>query len=218
VVGDVTVFAAASLTKAFTGAEAKLAPLKPHFSFAGSQALVTQIDQGAPADVIATADEASMAALVTKGLVDAPVIFATNKIVIAVAKGNPKKITGLADLAKPGLAVVLADPSVPAGKYAKQALDGASVKVTPKSLELDVKATIARVESGEADAAIVYATDVQASQKAEAVPFAEADAIVAKYPVAIVKTTKNRAGAEAFVAAARTGSVHDALLAAGFGP
>jgi molybdate transport system substrate-binding protein len=212
----VTVFAAASLTKAFGTAGEKLAPLKVHYSFAGSQALVAQIDQGAPADVVATADEASMATLVTTGLVDAPVVFATNRIVIAVAKGNPRQISSLADLATPGVSVVLADPSVPAGKYAKQALDAAQVQVAPKSLELDVKATIGRVETGEADAAIVYATDVKASPKTEAVSFPEADAILATYPIAVVKATKNRAGAEAFVAASRTGVVHDALVEAGF--
>src|SRR5581483_9851786 len=99
------------------------------YSFAGSQALVTQIQQGAPADVFASADQKSMQKLVDAGLVDAPRVFARNKLEIVVAPGNPKHITGLADLAQPGLVVVLEDPSVPAGAYSRQALQKAGVTV-----------------------------------------------------------------------------------------
>jgi molybdate transport system substrate-binding protein len=214
--GPITVLAAASLTKPFDAAAASLAPVEVRYSYAGSQSLVTQLTQGAPADVVALADDATMGRLVGAGLVDAPVVIARNTLVIAVAPGNPKAITGLADLARPDVTVVLAEPSVPAGGYAKQALDAAHVRVSPKSLELDVKATLGRVETGEADAAIVYGTDVRASTKSTAVAFPEAASVVAAYPIAIVKATGNRRAAEAFVASAQTGSVHDALVAAGF--
>jgi len=187
------------------------------FNFAGSQSIVTLVADGYPVDVVATADEASMAKLVAQDLVFPPVIFATNRIVIAVAKGNPKAITGLADLTKPGVSTVLADPSVPVGAYARQALDVAGVKLSPKSLELDTKATIGRVERGDVDAAIVYATDVKASTSTDAVSFSQADDIVARYPIAVVKGAEHRDAAEVFVTSARSGAVHDALLAAGFG-
>ena len=123
--GSLNVFAAASLTGAFDDEKQTLAASDPGLSltynFAGSQALVTQIQQGAPADVFASADEKNMQKLVDAGLVEAPKPFARNKLEIAVAPGNPKHVTGLADLERPGVTLVLADPSVPAGKYARQA-------------------------------------------------------------------------------------------------
>jgi molybdate transport system substrate-binding protein len=212
----VTVLAASSLTEPLQGHEADLAPLVVRYSFGGSQTLVTQVTQGTPADVIATADEASMAKLVSGGFVEQPSVFVTNRIVIAVANGNPKKVTGLADLARPDVSVVLADPSVPVGRYARQALDAAHVQVTPKSLELDARVTLGRVENGSADAAIVYATDVRSSQATTAVLFPEADAVAVRYPIAIIKTTKHHSAATTYVTSMRSGRLHDLLLAAGF--
>src|SRR5947209_8163912 len=113
---------------------------------------------GAPADVVATADEESMAKLVSAGLVEPPRDFAKNKLQVVVARGDPRAINGLADLARSTLKVVLADPSVPAGKYARQVLDAAHVTVKPVSLELDVKSVLRKVAAGEADAGIVYVT------------------------------------------------------------
>jgi len=121
------------------------------------QVRVAQVEAGAPVDVIATADPEAMARLVRAGLVDAPRTFARNRLAIAVEPGNPERIAGLADLARSGLKVVLADPSVPAGRYARQALERAGAAVRPVSLELDVKAVARKVETGEADAGIVYA-------------------------------------------------------------
>ncbi|MEO5678929.1 MAG: molybdate ABC transporter substrate-binding protein [Acidimicrobiales bacterium] len=213
-------FAAASLTEAFNASSSQVPQVRPTFSFAGSQQLVTQLIQGAAADVVATADEATMQRLLAADLVDPPVTFAHSSLVIAVRPGNPKGVTGLADLARPGLAVVLADRSVPAGRYAGQVLDGAGVAVAPRSLELDVKAALAKVTAGDADAAIVYATDVRASGgRADAVAFPEAAAPAAQvaYRIAVTRATTHRPAAEAFAAAAATaGPVRDALLTAGF--
>lgn len=215
----ITVFAAASLTEAFTSASGNIPQVRPTFSFAGSQQLATQLEQGAEADVVATADGPSMQRLVDARLVDRPVTFARSTLVIAVAAGNPKSIARLADLARPGLAVVLADPSVPAGRYAQQVLAAAGVRVSPRSLELDVKATLAKVASGVADAAIVYATDVRSSAgKATAVTFPEAEAVLVEYRIAVVSATRRRPAAEAFVTATTSGPVRDALLSAGFRP
>jgi len=187
--GEVTVLAAASLAEAF-------ADLGASFSFAGSQQLVAQVEAGAPVDVVATADTESMARLVRAGLVDEPAEFARNRLAIAVEPGNPRRIAALADLDRDGLRVVLADPSVPAGRYARDVLDRAGVRVRPVSLELDVKAVARKVAAGEADAAVVYATDVRPPARVEIPDPAN---VIASYPVAVVRSTANRAGAQAFV-------------------
>ena len=203
-----TVLAAASLTEAFEdlGRGTGVA-----FSFAGSQQLVAQVEAGAPADVVATADVDAMARLDRAGLVDPPVTFARNRLAIAVARGNPRGIRGLADLARDGLKVVLADPTVPAGRYAAQVLDRAGVRVRPVSLELDVKAVARKVAAGEADAGIVYVTD-----SADRVTIPEADNVVATFPVAVVTATTNRREAEAFVARLLGPQGRKALAARGF--
>ena len=223
VTGPLTVLAAASLTGAFNKAKGPLTGTYPgldlSYDFGGSNALVAQILQGAPADVFASADTQNMQKLIDAGLVERPATFARNKLEIAVAAGNPKRITGLADLAKPGVGVVLGAPGVPAGDYARQALAKANVNVAPKSLETDVKAALAKVTSGEADATIVYVTDVAAAGPAivgVSVPDADQPAIT--YPIAVIKTTKHRPAAEAFVTSAVSGEVQQALEAAGFFP
>ena len=188
----VTVLAAASLAEAF----GTIASSDVAYSFAGSQQLVAQVEAGAPADVVATADAEAMDRLVRAGLVDGPTDFARNRRAIAVAPGNPRRITGLRDLAGAGLRVVLADPAVPAGRYAEEVLARAGVRVRPVSLELDVKAVARKVESGEADAALVYATDVTPPSRVE-IP--NAANVVATYPVAVVRATANREDAQAFV-------------------
>jgi molybdate transport system substrate-binding protein len=217
----VTVFAAASLTEAFTDDKNHLAPANPGltvaYSFAGSQQLVAQIQSGAPADVVATADEANMQKLVAATLVETPRAFAANLLEIVVARGNPKGVRGLADLARSDLRVVLEDPSVPAGKYGRQALDTQGVKVNPVSLELNVKSELRKVETGEADAGIVYVTDVKsAGSKAAGVPIPAEQNVVATYPVAVVRATRNHAAAQAFVDQLLSGTGQDALKARGF--
>ena len=184
----VTVFAAASLTDAFK-ALGKDAGVQVTFNFAGSPTLVTQIEQGAKADVFASADTTNMDKLKNDGFTSGDTrVFAHNKLEIVVAPGNPKHIASLADLAKPGLVYISAGPAVPAGKYATQALAKAGVKVTPKSLEADVKSVLSKVELGEADAGIVYTTDVKAAgNKISGVPISDEDNVVATYPISSVK-------------------------------
>jgi len=217
------VFAAASLTEPFTDEQATLLASDPGlsitFSFAGSGALVTQVEQGARADVIATADTVSMKRLSDAGLVDPPVTFARNRLEILVAPGDPKSITSLADLARSDLKVVLEDDSVPAGRYAAQALQTAGVTVKPVSKETDVKAAVSKVTLGEADAAIVYVSDViAAGAKGQGVRIPDALNVVATYPIATVTTTRNRAAATAFVEAVAKGSGQAALTRRGFLP
>jgi molybdate transport system substrate-binding protein len=203
--GDITVFAAASLTDSFTkigDAFTKANPdAKVTFSFDASSALVQQIAHGAPADVFASADQASMDRLTTAGLAGtAPAIFATNLLAIIVPKGNPKGITGVADLAKPDLKVVLCAPEVPCGKYATQILTSANVSVTPVSLAQNVKGVVTPVTAGEADAGIVYVTDVRAAgARAEAVDIPTSINVVASYPIATVKTSTKQDVDQAFM-------------------
>jgi molybdate transport system substrate-binding protein len=191
--GRPTVLAAASLTDVFEDLGGA------RFQFAGSQALVRQVRDGAPADVVATADEASMEVLVDAGLVETPVVFARNELVIAVEPGNPEAIDALDDLGRDDLLVVLADPSVPAGRYAAEALRKAGVEVRARSLELDVRAALTKVVAGEADAAVVYATDVEAADgRAEAVAIEDEHDVEVRYPVAVV-ADGDRAAGRAFV-------------------
>ena len=161
----ITVFAAASLTDAFTAeasAYQRQTGVHVRFSFAGSQDLVAQLNQGAPADVVATADTTTLGKLTVK-LDGTSSVFARNRLVIVTAPGNPKHIGDAADLARPGVIVVLAAPTVPAGKYAAKALQAAHVTVHPKSLEDNVRGVLTKVELGEADAGIVYVTDAQSA-------------------------------------------------------
>jgi molybdate transport system substrate-binding protein len=221
--GSITVFAAASLTTAFTDFQTALKISDPQlsvkYSFGGSGALVTQVQQGAPADVIATADTATMKQLQDAGLVEAPTTFARNKLEILVAPGNPKGVHTLADLARTDLRVVTEEDTVPAGKYSVQILKAAGVTIKPISKELDVKAAVARVTSGEADATIVYVTDVNAAgAKGEGIAIPDAQNVIAVYPIAIVKKTASHDAAAAFVTAAVSGSGQKALRDQGFLP
>ena len=146
--GTISVFAAASLTDSFNALGKSFQAANPgvtvKFNFAGTPTLVTQIEQGAPADVFASADTTNMDRLKADGFTTGtPQVFARNKLEIVVAPGNPKRIAALADLAKPGVIYITAAPTVPAGKYALQALKMAGVTVTPKSLETDVTSAFA---------------------------------------------------------------------------
>lgn len=195
-VSPLTVFAASSLKPAFDKVAAHLSGgLHVTFNYAGSQTLASQLVQGAQAGVFASADTARMIEVQSAGLLNGPpVLFAHNRLEIAVAKGNPKGIHSLADLARNGLVIVLADPSVPAGKYAQQALIKAGVTVKPASLELQVTAVVTKVALGEADAGIVYVSDVVTSGKVDGVPIADAQNVVADYPVAALQGPELAAG------------------------
>ena len=203
--GDVTVFAAASLTAAFSEIGDAFRVVNPDatvtFNFAGSSELVTQIGEGAPADVFASADSSNMAKLTDAGNnASEPVVFATNLAEIVVEEGNPKGITSVADLANEDLVVVLCAPEVPCGKYAATIFENSGVTLTPKSLEENVKAVVTKVILGEADAGIVYATDVTAAgADAEGVEIPAEINVVAEYPIAVTKEAPNAEGGRAFI-------------------
>jgi molybdate transport system substrate-binding protein len=221
--GSITVLAASSLTSAFNSAEAGLESTNPGFkatySFAGSQALVTQIINGAPADVIATANTDTMAQLTAKDLVQTPVKFCQNKLEIAVAPGNPLAITSLADLKKPGVKLVIGDPSVPVGGYVTDIETSDSIRFNPVSLQLSDAAVLEQLESGDANAALVFVTDVVAAGgKVTGVQIPDAQNKIGTYVIAAVSESGNPAAAEAFVTAAVSGPIRTALTAAGFLP
>ena len=203
--GDLTVFAAASLTAAFTEIGDAFMVEYPGstvtFNFAASSELVTQIGEGAPADVYASADLGNMLKLTDAGgNATEPIVFATNLAEIIVAAGNPAGITGVADLADDDLIVVQCAPEVPCGKYATQVFESAGVTVTPKSLEQNVKAVVSKVALGEADAGIVYVTDVTAAgADAEGVEIPADVNVVAEYPIAAVADPPNLDAAQAFI-------------------
>ena len=199
--GELKVFAAASLTAAFTEIGEQFTNsngTKVVFNFAGSQALATQIQQAAPADVFASADTTNMDKV--KDLVGTPQPFASNLLAIVVEKGNPKGVKTLDDLASSDLKVVLAAEEVPAGKYAKQVLDQAGVSVQPVSQEDNVKAVVTKVSLGEADAGLVYVTDVTAGgDKVEGVDIPEDQNVLATYPIATVTASQAPDQAQAFM-------------------
>jgi molybdate transport system substrate-binding protein len=203
--GDVTVFAAASLTDAFTELGEAFTAANPDatvtFNFAASSELVTQIGEGAPADVFASADVNNMAKLTDAGNnASEPVVFTTNLAEIIVGPGNPKGITGVADLASEDLIVISCALEVPCGRYAQQILDNAGVTVTFKSLDENVRAVVSKVTLGEADAGIVYVTDViSAGDAAEGVEIPADINVVAEYPIAVTKDAPNPAAAQTFI-------------------
>jgi len=216
----VTVFAAASLQPAFDKIGAKVLRtqnIATTFSYAGTQTLTIQLTQGAPADVFASADVAHMTTIQSAGLLQSqPVLFAHNRLEIAVAKGNPRGVHSLADLARSGLVVVLADPSVPAGKYAAQALAKAGVTVHPASLEQQVTGVLSKVALGEADAGIVYVSDIVTSGQVDGVVIPDNQNVIADYPIAVLKSAQNHTGAVAFVNFVLSTEGQSILTAAGF--
>jgi molybdate transport system substrate-binding protein len=218
---EIKVFAAASLTAAFNELGPRFTAAnggtKVTFNFAGSQALATQIQQGAPADVFASADVANMDKV--KDLVGDPQVFASNVLQIVVEQGNPKGVKGLGDLANPDLKVVLAAPDVPAGRYAEQALDKVGITVKPVSQEDNVKAVVTKVSLGEADAGIVYVTDVTAGgDEVEGVDIPAEQNVVATYPIATVKASTAQDQAQAFMDLVRSAEGQQVLNKYGFLP
>ena len=220
--GSATIYAAASLTNAFKELGQDFENAHPGttltFNFAGSPTLVTQLQQGARADVLATADGTNMDKAETAGLLDGnAAVFVRNRLEIAVAPGNPKNIQGLSDLARSNVILVLAAPAVPAGKYAAQALTAAGVTAHPKSLETDVESVLTKVELGEADAGIVYTTDVQAAgSKVEGITIPDAQNVVANYPIALLKGAPNKAVGQAFLAYVESAAGRALLARYGF--
>jgi molybdate transport system substrate-binding protein len=222
VTGELTVFAAASLTESFTQIgkdfEAANPGTKVTFNFAGSSALATQINQGAPADVFASASPTNMKTVTDAGNgARGPATFVRNQLVIAVPKGNPKGIASLADLTKPGVKVARCAEQVPCGAAAKRALTAAGVKLTPVTLEQDVKAALSKVKLGEVDAALVYRTDAKAAASdVDGVEFPESASAINDYPIVVVKNAPNPGGAQAFVAYVLSSKARAVLDQAGF--
>jgi molybdate transport system substrate-binding protein len=221
--GSLTIFAAASLADSFTelaktfGADHPGVAVAP-ISFDGSAALATQIREGAPADVFASADEANMAKVADE-LEGAPDDFATNTLQIAVAPGNPLKIAGLADLASGELQVVLCAPEVPCGTASHELLQLNGVSLTPVSEEQNVKAVLTKVRAGEADAGLVYVTDVAAaSGSVDGVDIDGADSAANSYPIAVLKRSTDAAVARAFVDFVLSDAGRSILARYGFGP
>lgn len=221
--GTVTVFAAASLQGTFTQLarefEAKNPGTKVTLSFAGSSDLATQITQGAPADVFASADTKNMAKLADAGLLDGTATnFATNVLEIAVPPSNPASIASFDDLAKPGVKVVVCASQVPCGAAADAVERAAGVTLSPVSEESSVTDVLGKVTSGEADAGLVYVTDVKgAGGKAKGIPFDEASEAVNTYPIATVRSSRNKDLAGAFIALVAGAEGRNTLSAAGFG-
>ncbi|MFG3304951.1 molybdate ABC transporter substrate-binding protein [Streptomyces wuyuanensis] len=216
---NLTVLAAASLTDVFKTAGAAYEKKNPGtritFSFAGSQELVAQVKQGAPADALVTADTKSMDSV--EADTGTPAVIARNRLVIATVKGNPHKVDELKDLGDAKLKVVLAAPEVPAGKYSKKILDAQRITVRPVSQEPNVRAVLSKVELGEADAGLVYKTDAEsATDKVDAVEIPDAQNAIAEYPAATLKQSQHAEAAAAFVAWLSMPEARKILADAGF--
>ena len=217
-----TIFAAASLKKAFTEIGERFTTDNPgtdvEFSFAGSSDLVTQLTQGAPADVLATADTKSMDRVAAAGLLaGTPVNAATNTLTIVVAPGNPKKIEAFRDLAAPGLSAVVCAPQVPCGSATRKVEQVTGVTLTPVSEESQVTDVLSKVLTGQADAGVVYVTDARsAGDKVTAVAFPEAAGAVNTYPIAVLKQAHDPELARKFLDLVTGEAGQKMLSAAGF--
>lgn len=216
---DLTVLAAASLTDVFKQLGEAYEQDHPdssiRFSFAGSQEVAAQVRQGAPADAVVTADTETMDDI--RPDTNTPVTIATNRLTIATAPGNPKKITDIADLARPDLRTVLAAPEVPVGHYSREVLDRQSVTVTPVSQEPSVRAVLSKVELGEADAGLVYVTDTTAAAKrVDTVDIPASQNITATYPAATLTSSSHPDEAAEFIDWLRSDQATRVLRAAGF--
>lgn len=222
--GAISVYAAASLKATFTELartfEAENPGTRVTLSFAGSSDLASQISQGAPADVFASADAANMKKLQDAGLADGtPRNFATNTLAIAVPPGNPASIGSLKDLARPGVKVVICASQVPCGAATAKVAQAAGLTLNPVSEENAVTDVLGKVTSGEADAGLVYGTDIKAAgAKVAGVEFPEARNAVNTYPIAGVASGRNKATAQAFLDLVTGADGQKTLAAAGFGP
>lgn len=221
--GDVTVFAAASLTGTFTELGKDFEAANPGvtvtFNFAGSSALAKQINDGAPADVFASAAPRNMTEVTdTEAVTADPVTFVTNTLEIAVPAGNPAGVTGLADFGRDDLKIGLCAEQVPCGAASVKVFEAAGVTPAPDTLEQDVKAVLTKVSLGEVDAALVYRTDVRAAgDEVEGIEFPEAADAVNEYPIAPCAEAPNPRGAQAFVDHVLSEQGRAVLTEAGFG-
>lgn len=200
-----TVLAAASLTDVFTALETRFEADHPgvdvKISFAGSSALVQQVTNGAPADVFASADERNMARVADAGLAEGtPETFATNQLTIAVPPENPAGVTSFADLAREGVVVVVCAPQVPCGAATEKVERAAGVTIEPVSEEQDVKSVLNKVRAGEADAGLVYVTDVNsAGDTVTGIAFPESGEAINSYPITVLRDAPQAGLAGEFV-------------------
>ncbi|GGF22417.1 molybdate-binding protein [Subtercola lobariae] len=217
------VFAAASLKATFTALGTAFQAANPGttvtFSFAGSSDLVTQITGGAPADIFASADTNNMGKLVSANLVSGtPVNFATNVLEIATPPGNPANVKTFADLGNASIKTVICAPAVPCGAATATIEQSTGVTIPAVSQESSVTDVLGKVSSGEADAGLVYVTDVKsAGNTVTGVPFAESSSAVNTYPIAALSDAKNAALAQAFIGYVTGPDGQATLAAAGFG-
>lgn len=220
--GGITVYAAASLQPTFTELGARFESEHPGttvtFNFAGSSTLVTQLAQGAPADVFASANTENMTKAVAGGLVaGAPVDFAANMLTIVTLPGNPRSIQQFSDLADPGLQVVVCAAQVPCGAATEKIERSTGVTLRPVSEESSVTDVLGKVVSGQADAGLVYVTDAaDAAEAVTEVPFAQSADAVNDYPIAVLRESANPVAAQAFVGLVTGAQGQAVLAAAGF--
>src|SRR5262245_8726330 len=219
--GNITVFAAASLTESFTELgkqfEAANPGTKVTFSFAASSALAMQINSGAPADVFASASPKNMDQVVTAGGASDPKVFAKNVMEIATPPTNPAGVTSVNDLAKSSVKTALCQPQVPCGSVAQQVFTNAKLTVKPVTLEPDVKSVLSKVQLGEVDAGMVYVTDVMAAgDKVKGVQIAADVNASTSYPIAALSKSGNASVAAAFVDFVLSPAGESVLSAAGF--
>lgn len=221
--GTLTVLAAASLTEVYGDLATQFEKLHPNVtitqSFGGSSALATQITQGAPADLFASANEATMKTVADAGLTEeTPIVYATNVLTLIVPRTNPAGVNTIADIANPVVKVALCDKTVPCGSAAITLLAAEKLTVTPVTLETDVKAVLTKVELDEVDAGLVYVTDAKtAGSKVKQIPVADAVNVVNRYPVALLKSSTNKTAATAFEQFILSKTGLAALKNAGFG-
>lgn len=217
-----TVLAAASLTESFTVLGSDFETTHPgvtvRFSFGASSALAQQVVAGAPADVLATASASTMRTVTDAGdATGAPTTFATNSLVLITPVANPAAVTGLADLARPGLKLALCAPTVPCGALALTVLADAGVKAVPVTQEEDVKAVVTKVVLGEADAGLVYRTDATAAAgRLSVVPTPGIEKQTTSYPVAVLAGARQPALAAEFVALLTSSMGRGVLASQGF--
>ncbi len=213
------VYAASSLTDVFTSLAEDYEAVHPdvdiRFTFAGSSDLASQINEGAPADIFASANEKHMDA-VSEHIDGTAHVFASNTLTIAVPTGNPAGITDFASLAKPGVIVVVCAAEVPCGAATHKVETSLGVTLSPASELTNVTDVLGTVASGEADAGLVYVTDIARSKDVESIPFAGSDTAVTRYPISVVKSSAASSQARAFADYVLGEEGRAALASAGF--
>ena len=211
----ITVYAASSLAEAFPRID-----VRARYSFAGSDDLSTQIGEGAPADVFAAASPKYPEDLYRRGLVEKPRTFALNRLVLIVPSSDPAHIRSVVDLQRPGVRLVLGAASVPIGKYARQVLARLGLNAALRNVvseERDVKGVVAKVVLGEADAGLVYVTDVKpVARQVRVIPVPARGQPTVRYEIAVVRSSRHKAAARTFVARVLGEVGRGQLRAAGF--